>query len=176
MLADSDHADIESESGRARSLPRAGLHSRGRRRMRGDRSSTAPAPPRKRRCARTRQAANESEHNFEDKAEEPDAAVTEMQLIRYDEIPSWYDRVFRSLKQLCCKDILKAWIRHAHPRKQTRCPYNGGKRKDESIRIMNYPGHCTMPDYWLSDVNWEKNEGVRHTEPDRLDKDGQSVR
>ena len=179
MLADSDYADIESESGRARSLPRATRHRRGRSRMRGDHGSPASILPRKRRRAGTRQTANESDHDLEDREEDMQGAETQMEQIRYDQIHLWYYRVFQSLKQLCCRDILRAWIRHAHPNKQTKFPYNGGKDQAkivESERIFDYPGHFTMPDYWLDDRDWQKHIGVRHKEPDHLDKHGQSVR
>ena len=179
VLADSNHADIDSESGRARSLPRAGRHSRSLRRMRRGGSSPAPALRPKRRRARSRPAANESENDFEDKDEEIEGAETEMQQIRYDEIHLWYEKVFRSLKQVCCKDILRAWIRHAHPNKQTHNPYNGGKHKaniKRSMRWFEYEGHYSKPDYWLDDRGWKNGHGVRHKEPDHLDKFGPSVR
>ena len=179
VLADSNHADIDSESGRARSLPRARRHSRSLRRMKRGGSSPAPAPPPKRRCAQTRAAANESENDLEDKDEEIEGAETEMQQIRYDEIHLWYDKVFRSLKQLCCKDILRAWIRHAHPNKQTKYPYNGGKDEADirkSMRLFDYEGHYSKPDYWPNDRGWKKGKGVRHKEPDHLNRHGPSVR
>ena len=101
---------------------------------------------------------------------------TELRQIRIDEAAEYYDQTFRSINQLCCKDILKAWIRFCHHRKQSTHPYNGGKEvsKKESKEEDDYPGRDTKPDYWPSDVDW-RGKGVRHMEPDHQYKRGLSV-
>lgn len=88
----------------------------------------------------------------------------------------YYDNALRSISQLVCKGIVKAWIKVCHPKKQTTHPYNGGKTGGERSRAeYGYLGHYTMPDYWPSDENWLMGWGCRHREPDHVKKAGQSV-
>ena len=175
-LADSHCQDAASESERVRGSPRAGHRGRAVKRTRGF-SSPVSASRKKRRSVPNRQAEPKSNYDDEDEDEdEKDAlagAETEWVQIRIDEACNYYDKVFRSLKQLTCKDIVKAWIRHCHPKKQTSHPYNGGKTTwERSVREYGYPGHFTRPDYWLSDEGWKHDKGIRHTEPDHLNRTG----
>ena len=180
-LVDSEYADTASESGLSRDFLRGRRHGRIAKRKR-DSSSPVSITRKRRRSARRCQAVRNSHHDSEseDSMVESAHAGTELRQIRIDEAAEYYDKTFRSINQLCCKDILKAWIRFCHPRKQSKNPYNGGKdkSKDKSKEVSkeddDYNGHLTKPDYWPSDVDW-RGKGVRHTEPDHLWKPGLSV-
>ena len=107
-----------------------------------------------------------------------EGAETESLPIRIADVHGlYYDVAFRSISQLCCKDIAKAWIKICHPRKQTSHPYNGGKSSNVEISLAEYgyKGHFTKPDYWPSDENWPVGLGCRHVEPDHVKKPGQSL-
>lgn len=183
-VADYDYADIASESGQARGLPGGGSRpGQAAKRKRGSRSSSILALRKKRKATKSRQATPKSGNNSKDKDEEADAedelagAETDLQQIRIDEAPSYYDKAFRSMKQLCCRDLARAWIRYCHLKKQTTHPYNGGIRNPNTARSMaeyGYEGHFTKPDYWPSDEGWglHTGVGVRHKEPDHLDRAG----
>ena len=125
--------------------------------------------------------------NSHDDSESEDSLVesarggTELRQIRIDEAAEYYNKTFRSINQLCCKDILKAWIRFCHRRKQSTHPYNGGKEKEASKEVSKevskekpYNGRLTKPDYWPCDEDYPCR-GVRHTEPDHLLKPGLSA-
>ena len=122
-----------------------------------------------------------SDHDSDDEDEVPDeleGAETESVGIRVaDVILHYYEIAFRLIGQLCCKDILKAWIRICHPRKQSSHPYNGGKSDNVELSKARYGylGHFTKPDYWPSDENHAVGWGCRHREPDHIKKPGQSA-
>ena len=185
-LADFHHEDTVSESGQARGLRRSGCHSPTPKRKRRGSTSTNAALRTKRRPATNGRATIKSDYDSdpEDEKEELNGTETELQQIRIDEVyPKYYDLIFRAINQLVCKDILKLWIKAAHPRKQTLHPYNGGElRGARSQAKYGYPGHYSKPDYWPSDFrpsdrNWKAEAGTacRHREPDHLFKPGQSV-
>ena len=182
-LADSNDTDTESESGLSQGLLRI-RRNRAAKRKRGKFSSYASVPRKTRRRARGRQAVCKSEYNSEDEdsTDERAGGETELLQIRIDQAEEYYERSFRSVGQLVCKDIGTAWIRACHPRKQTRHPYNGGKFEDWKERSQEeygYEGHYTKPDYWPNDVpvddDWTGQKGVRHVEPHHLLKPGLSV-
>lgn len=161
-----------SERGQTRSLPRAGPHGR-----RGS-SSTTSALPTKRKSVRKRRAGSHSDSEDDDETDVLDGMETEMQWVKVSELhQKYYTTAFRSINQLCCKDISKAWIRVCHPKKQTTHPYNGGKTGSRSKSEFGYLGHYTAPDYWPSDENWDGRpvpSGCRHKEPDHVKKPGGS--
>ena len=175
-----------SERRPTRNLPRAGPHSRTPRRKRRDSSSTTSPLPTKRQSIRKRCAGSysESESESEDEDEDKDETVlldgieTEMKWVKVSDLHhEYYTTAFRSINQLCCKDISKAWIRVCHPKKQTTHPYNGGKTGRRSKSEFRYQGHYTAPDYWPSDENWDGlpvPSGCRHKEPDHVKKPGGS--
>ena len=160
-VADSDYADTASESGQARGLPEGGgLRGHSAKRKRRSRSSSILASRKKRK---------------EDAKDELAGAGTDLQQIRIDEAADYYFKALRSIKQLACKDIAKAWIRRCHLKKQTTHPYNGGKSDTaRSQAEYGYLGHLTRPDYWPSDEGWGLHSGlgVRHREPDHLTRAG----
>lgn len=86
----------------------------------------------------------------------------------------YYPEAFRMLGQLGCKDVVKAWIKVCHPKKQTTHPYNGGDQKEESMRLYSFEGGLTVPDYWPPFDDWEHFNGCRHKEPDHIKKPGSS--
>ena len=177
-LVDSDCADTASESGLSRGFLRGRRHSRIVKRKR-DSSSLVSFTHKRRRSARSRQAVRNShdDSESEDSMVESARGETELRQIRIDEAAEYYIKTFRSIKQLCCKDILKAWIRFCHRRKQSTHPYNGGKEKEVSKEVSKdkpYNGGLTKPDYWPCDKD-HPLKGVRHTEPDHLLKPGLSV-
>lgn len=171
-LADSDDAGTASKSGRPRGLLRRGRHGRATKRKRGA-SCPFSASRKKRRSEINRQAAPKVDDQCEDEdaTEEYIGAETELWQIRVEDLGDYYVKNFRSLNQLCCKDILKAWIRYCHEHKQSDNPYNGGKDAERSMAEYGEKnkGQLSKPDYWPS------NKGLRHTEPDHLHKHGLSV-
>ena len=170
-LVDSDTA---SESGLSWGFLR-GRHSRTAKRKR-DSSSPISFTHKRRRSARSCQDVRNShtDSESEDSMVESARRGTELRQIRIDEATEYYDKTFRSINQLCCKDILKAWIRFCHPKKQSRYPYNGGKDKREvSKEDREYNGNLKKPDYWPCDDS--RGTVVPHTEPDHLWKSGLSL-
>ena len=180
-LVDSDCADTASDSGPSGSSLRRRRHSRTAKRKRKS-SSPVPITQKRRRSARSYQAVRKShdDSESEDSMVEWAGRGTELRQIRIDEAAEYYNKTFRSINQLCCKDILKAWIRVGHPKKQSKFPYNGGKDKGKEVskrmseELPPYYGSPTKPDYWPCDLDWPRR-GVRHTEPDHLWKHGLSV-
>ncbi|CAD6563873.1 MAG: hypothetical protein ASARMPREDX12_000123 [Alectoria sarmentosa] len=157
-----DREDVLSESGQTRGMPRAGRHRPRRTPKRKRRSSNSPSPAvrTKRRPVKNRRVAINSGYDSEseDEPDELEGAETEMQWMRVADVHlHYYDIAFRSINQLACKDIAKAWIRICHPKKQTTHPYNGGGRSDvpRSIAEYGYLGHFTKPDYWSRDEDWQ---------------------
>ncbi len=191
-LADCQQEKSSSKSGKARGLPSASrrAHSRPQMKKRKISSSTILAVRRKRQTDRDRRTAiasgfdpdSDPEDNIPDELE---GFETETQMMRIADVHRlYYPFAFRSMNQLACKDIGKAWIRIGHPRKQTSHPYNGGKKDGEfgsvrSVAVYGYLGHFTSPDYWPSDEGWQNSssgvEACRHKEPDHVLKPGQFV-
>lgn len=174
-----DQEVTASEGKQARGLPCASCHiQKPKRKTRGSKSPT-PISRKKQKARRGNHAAGNSgnDSESEDEPDELEGAETEMRQIRICDVGhDYYEVAFRSINQLCCKDINKAWIRICHPRKQTSHPYNGGKTNTErSLKDHDYKGHYTMPDYWPSDDGWKESWGCRHKEPDHVKKPGQSV-
>ena len=169
-----------SERRQTRSLPRATPHGRTPRRNRRGSSSTTSALPIKRRSNRKRRARSYSDSDSEDEDETDvlEGVETEMQRVKVSDLHhKYYTTAFRSINQLCCKDISKAWICVCHPKKQTTHPYNGGRTGSRSESEFRYLGHYTAPDYWPSDENWDGlpvPSGCRHREPDHVKKPGGS--
>ena len=179
-LVGSYHADTASEGGLSQGFSGAPRHVRAARRKRRNSSSLAFVPHKKRRSARSRIAVRNPDDSSkdEDSIDELEGEDTELLYIRIDEAAGYYIEAFRSINQLAIKDILKAWIRVCHPKKQSKYPYNGGKdgKREESKAEYDYDGHYSRPDYWPCDENWNgKKGGVRHREPDHLYKNGLSV-
>ncbi len=188
-LADCHQGKKKSKSGKARGLPSAS-HSRPQMKKRKCSSSNILAVRRKRQTDKDRRTAIASGFNPdsdpEDKIpDELEGVETETQMMRIADVHRlYYPFAFRSMNQLACKDIGKAWIRICHPRKQTSHPYNGGKTdgefgSDRSVALYGYLGHFTSPDYWPSDEGWQNPSGgveaCRHKEPDHVLKPGQFV-
>ena len=163
----------------ARGLLCSSLHSRNPKRKTRGSNSPIPSSRKKQKPGRGSQAAVNSGYDSEseDERDELEGAETEMRQIRICDVGhDYYEVAFRSISQLCCKDINKAWIRVGQPRKQTSHPYNGGKTDTErSLAEHHYLGHYSMPDYWPSDKNWQAGWGCRHREPDHVRKAGQSL-
>ena len=178
-LVDPDCADTPSESGLSRGSLRGRRHGRTTRKRKRESSSPVSSTPRSRRAARSRQVVRDShcDSESEDSVVETARGQTELRQIRIDQASEYYDQGFRSIKQLCCKDVLKAWIRFCHPKKQSKYPYNGGKEMSKKMSKEEhdeYGGHLSKPDYWPCDRDGRTKE-VRHTEPDHLLKPGLSV-
>ncbi|KAL6712780.1 hypothetical protein ACLMJK_009621 [Lecanora helva] len=77
----------------------------------------------------------------------------------------YYIQAFKLIGQLGCKDIVKAWIKFCHPKKQSTHPYNGGKEKGTS---KDDQGAQTAPEYWPLQDGWRSGNGCRHREPDHI--------
>ena len=77
------------------------------------------------------------------------------------------------IQQTGCKIVAKPWIKAREPRKQTKYPYNGGDKKEESIAAFgkDNPGELTKPPWWPDTAGWP-TKGCRHKEPDHLKKSG----
>jgi hypothetical protein len=78
-----------------------------------------------------------------------------------DEILACYNAAFHSLQQTNCRLIAKAFIKAVEPKKQTRYPYNGGKKGPNG---ETGDPEKTKPSWWPA--------GVTHREPDHLKKSG----
>ena len=191
-LADCQQERFSIKSGKARGLPSASCraHSRPQTRKRKCSTSSILAVRRKRQTDKERRTAIASGFNPdsdpEDKIpDELEGVETETQMMRIADVHRlYYPFAFRSMNQLACKDVGKAWIRICHPKKQSQHPYNGGptdgeRGSDMSVEVYGYLGHFTRPDYWPSDEGWQDAgpgvEACRHKEPDHVLKPGQSV-
>ena len=84
----------------------------------------------------------------------------------------FFTEAFKSLGQLACKDILKAWLKRCHPNKQSLNPYNGGRKWEKSLLEHGFKGAGTKPSYWPPMEGWREGRGCRHLEPDHLLKQG----
>lgn len=93
----------------------------------------------------------------------------EVEAMSSDRVDEEVDILLRRLQQDGCQMLAKGWIRAIEPRKQFKYPYNGGKLKDESIKLYGSanPGALTRPPWWPA-------EGCRHREPDHVRKEGPS--
>lgn len=109
-----------------------------------------------------------------DDALEDDTAC-ELQSLEVANLDGFFDEAFKSLGQLACKDILRAWIKKGHPNKQTSNPYNGGPTKRESMHKHGFGGAIKAPGYWPSYEGWREGLGCRHLEPDHLWKKGSHI-
>ena len=96
-----------------------------------------------------------------------------------DDTGIWYviDVRLKQMHQDACKMIAKEWIKFVEPQKQSKHPYNGGSRKQESIRLhgKKNQGELTKPSWWCSTEGWKEGTGCRHKEPDHLKKSGNAV-
>ena len=101
-----------------------------------------------------------------------DEKATVQQDIEVARVKDYYMLAFGLLGQLACKDILKAWIKHGHPKKQSKHPYNGGETRDNSIETHDFQGAFKAPEYWPEQEGWEEGKGCRHKEPDHIYKPG----
>lgn len=90
------------------------------------------------------------------------------------QLTEYYDEKFRTIGQLSLKKILKCWIRKIHPKKQTQHPYNGGKLKENSIKLYGKGnvGEQTKPPWWPPSLESKEWERSRHKEPDHQKKPG----
>lgn len=79
-----------------------------------------------------------------------------------DEILACYNAAFHSLQQTNCRLIAKAFIKAVEPKKQSRYPYNGGKKGPNG---ETRDPEKTKPSWWPA--------GVTHREPDHLKKPGE---
>ncbi|KAI0180136.1 hypothetical protein GGR52DRAFT_228936 [Hypoxylon sp. FL1284] len=71
-----------------------------------------------------------------------------------DEVWKAYDERFKSIQQSACKLIAKAWVKAVEPKKQSTHPYTGADEK--------------KPDWWPKAWGPNKEQKVRHKEPDHL--------
>ncbi|KAI6092616.1 hypothetical protein F4821DRAFT_137866 [Hypoxylon rubiginosum] len=71
-----------------------------------------------------------------------------------DEVWKAYDERFKSIQQSACKLIAKAWVKAVEPKKQSTHPYTGSDEK--------------APDWWPKPWGPNKEQRVRHKEPDHL--------
>ncbi|KAI1769055.1 hypothetical protein GGR53DRAFT_276414 [Hypoxylon sp. FL1150] len=71
-----------------------------------------------------------------------------------DEVWKAYDERFKSIQQSACKLIAKAWVKAVEPKKQSTHPYTGADEK--------------APDWWPKPWGPNKDQRVRHKEPDHL--------
>ena len=90
-------------------------------------------------------------------------------------VEEYYTQALGLLGQLGCKDILKAWIKHGHPKKQSKYPYNGGDTRLNSMVKHDFQGAYKAPDYWPEQEGWENGTGCRHREPDHIYKPGSEI-
>lgn len=75
-----------------------------------------------------------------------------------DEVWKAYDERFKSIQQSACKLIAKAWVKAVEPKKQSTHPYTGADER--------------APDWWPKPWGPNKEQRVRHKEPDHLYKRG----
>jgi hypothetical protein len=73
--------------------------------------------------------------------------------VKYDKLDDYYIGRFTAMQQIACRLLLKVWIKVIQPKKQVKCPYNGGEE--------------AKPAWWP--------QSVRHKEPDHLSKAGTSA-
>lgn len=71
-----------------------------------------------------------------------------------DEVWKAYDERFKSIQQSACKLIAKAWVKAVEPKKQSTHPYTGADER--------------APDWWPKPWGPNKEQRVRHKEPDHL--------
>jgi hypothetical protein len=93
-------------------------------------------------------------------------------------LTTFYETQFRLMGQVCLKVVVKAWIKNIQPKKSGSNPYNGGKRKEESVAMFgeHMDGELTKPWWWPPNTfGWKEFSGCRHTEPDHVLKPGQSI-
>ena len=86
------------------------------------------------------------------------------------------DARLRQMKQEHCKKVAKAWVKAKEPQKQSKYPYNGGSKKEDSIYMFGdkMPGELTRPPWWCASEGWQQGDGCRHREPDHQKKPGKS--
>ncbi|KAL7626399.1 hypothetical protein AAE478_003171 [Parahypoxylon ruwenzoriense] len=93
--------------------------------------------------------------NFED---EPSTSSTSSKrgITIGDDKAVWafYEERFKSCQQAACKTIAKAWVKAVEPKKQSTHPYTGSDEK--------------APDWWPKPWGVNKENKVRHKEPDHL--------
>ncbi|KAK6950194.1 hypothetical protein Daesc_008520 [Daldinia eschscholtzii] len=93
--------------------------------------------------------------NYED---EPTASSSPSKrgLTIRDEKAVWafYEERFKTIQQSACKLIAKAWVKAVEPKKQSTHPYTGADEK--------------APDWWPKPWGPNKEQRVRHKEPDHL--------
>ena len=84
------------------------------------------------------------------------------------------DARLRQMKQEHCKKVAKAWVKAKEPQKQSKYPYNGGNKKEESMYLFGkkMPGELTRPPWWCASEGWQQGDGCRHREPDHQKKPG----
>ncbi|KAJ9154838.1 hypothetical protein NKR23_g2420 [Pleurostoma richardsiae] len=70
------------------------------------------------------------------------------------EVWDFCDQRFKNLQQTACKLIAKAWVKLVEPKKQSTHPYTGKEEK--------------APDWWPKPWGPNRDERVRHKEPDHL--------
>jgi hypothetical protein len=68
----------------------------------------------------------------------------------------FYNRCLNRIQQAACKHIAKAWIKTVEPKKQSLHPYTGANEQ--------------QPDWWPRPRGTEREDYVRHKEPDHLHK------
>jgi hypothetical protein len=79
-----------------------------------------------------------------------------------DKILAYYNSAFHALLQTNCRLIAKAFIKAVEPKKQSRYPYNGGKKGPNG---ETGDPEKSKPSWWPA--------GVTHREPDHLKKSGE---
>ena len=80
------------------------------------------------------------------------------------------------MKQEHCKKVARAWVKAKEPQKQSKYPYNGGSKKEDSIYMFGdkMPGELTRPPWWCASEGWQQGDGCRHREPDHQKKPGKT--
>lgn len=111
-------------------------------------------PPRKMRGSASRRGGNSDE----DASGKVSVTKRSIEIGNTDAIWDFYDQRFKNIQQTACKQIAKAWVRLIAPKKQSIHPYTGKEGK--------------QPDWWPRPWGSQKEERVRHKEPDHLYRHG----
>ncbi|KAL8329474.1 hypothetical protein RB597_004964 [Gaeumannomyces tritici] len=105
---------------------------------------------------KARKRARNHLHREGDAEEEAPAPKPHKEILAGDSQQIWdfCDTRFKNLQQTACKLVAKAWIKLVEPKKQSTHPYTGSDEK--------------APGWWPKPWGPNKDEKVRHKEPDHL--------
>lgn len=109
---------------------------------------------------KARKRARNHLHREGEVEEEAPAPKLHKEILASDSKQIWdfCDTRFKNLQQTACKLVAKAWIKLVEPKKQSTHPYTGSDEK--------------APGWWPKPWGPNKDERVRHKEPDHLYKKG----